>query len=286
MRAFQYGVGAVVLALCGMLAAGTARAQEKVSFPSRDGTTIDGYLFRTGAATAPAVVFAHGCGGLLGRGGAINVREQDWARRLTTAGYHVLMVDSFTPRGVRSMCAPANFQGEVYRARPQDLYGALAYLQAQPFVKPDKVAVIGWSLGGGAVLNTLRTDSPARLAGLPPARDFRAAIAFYPASCNLERQKGGWSSRIPLLVLLGEKDVWSPLAPCEALLTQAASAGSPVTLRIYSGAYHDFDWPGLAYKERPEFRTASGAVPIVAMDPEARADALDRVPAFLARYLK
>ncbi|QTL03394.1 dienelactone hydrolase family protein [Aquabacter sp. L1I39] len=276
------------LAMLGLLAAGAgAQAQEKVSFPSRDGTTLDGYLFRAKAANGPgpAVVFAHGCGGLIGKTG-INARETDWAQRLTGAGYNVLMVDSFTPRGVKTMCAPATFRSEVYRARPQDMYGALAYLQAQAFVDPGRIALMGWSQGGGAVLNTLRVNSAARPAGLAPARDFQAAVAFYPGSCSADRQRGGWSTRIPLLVLTGEKDVWTPLQPCEALLTEAASAGSPVTLRIYSGAYHDFDWPGLAYRERPEFRTKEGVVPIVATDPAARADALARVPTFLSRHLE
>lgn len=281
------------LALLGSLAAGAslwaqeAHAQEKVSFPSRDGTPLDGYLFRPNTANGPgpAVIFAHGCGGLIGRSG-INAREIAWAQRLTGDGYRVLMVDSFTPRGVKSMCAPATFRSEVYRARPQDMYGALAYLQAQPFVDPGRIALMGWSQGGGAVLNTLRTKSAARPAGLVPARDFQAAVAFYPGSCRPERQPGGWSSRIPLMVLTGEKDVWTPLEPCAALLTQAAQAGSLVTLHIYPGAYHDFDWPGLAYRERPEFRTKDGAVPIVATDPAARTDALARVPAFLGRYLR
>lgn len=273
------------LVLLGLCAAG-AQAQEKVAFPSRDGTPLDGYLFRApqGKGRAPALVFAHGCGGLIGKNG-INARETDWAARFTASGISVLMVDSFTPRGVSSMCAPANFRAEVYQARPQDMYGALAYLQAQPFVDPGRIALMGWSLGGGTVLNTLRTDSPARPPGLAPARDFQAAVAFYPASCNPARQPGGWTSRIPLLVLTGEKDVWTPLAPCEALLDAAARAGQPVTLHVYPGAYHDFDWPGLAYRERPEFRTRTGIVPIVAMDPAARADALERVPAFLGRYL-
>lgn len=278
---------AALLLIAASVWAQEVSAQEKVSFPSRDGTTLDGYLFRAKPANGPgpAVIFAHGCGGLFGKTG-INARETDWAQRLTGLGYSVLMVDSFTPRGVKSMCAPANFRGEVYRARPQDLYGALAYLQAQPFADPGRIALMGWSLGGGAVLNTLRADSPARPAGLAPARDFQAAVAFYPASCRPERQPGGWSSRIPLLVLTGDKDVWTPLPPCEALLSQAAQAGRPVTLHIYPGAYHDFDWPGLAYRERPDFRTRDGVVPIVATDPAARTDALTRVPAFLGRYLR
>lgn len=264
-----------------------ALAQEKISVTSRDGTALDAYLFRPpGSAPSPALVFAHGCGGLLNQAGRINARETDWARHLTAAGYVVLMVDSFTTRGVRNMCAPANFQGAIYRARPQDLYGALAYLQAQPYVKPTRVGVVGWSLGGGAILNALRPDSSGRPAGLTPDRDFRAAVAFYPASCKPERQHGGWTSRIPLLVLLGEGDVWSPLAPCRSLLEAAAANGSPVQMKIYAGAYHDFDWPNLPYRERLDYRTSAGVIPVTGTDPAARADALSRVPSFLATYLK
>lgn len=264
-----------------------ARAQEKVIVTSRDGTALGAYLFRpSGSGPSPAVVFAHGCGGLLSQAGRINARETAWARTLTSAGYVVLMVDSFTTRGIRNMCAPATFQGDVYRARPQDLYGALAYLQAQPFVLPTKVGVMGWSLGGGAVLNALRTDSSGRPPGLSPDHDFRAAVAFYPASCKPERQRGGWTSRVPLLVLLGTGDVWTPLDPCRTLLERSAANGSPVQLKIYPGAYHDFDWPNLPYRERPDYRTAAGVVPVTGTDPGARADALSRVPDFLATYLK
>lgn len=271
----------------GLALAAPALAQEKVTFPSRDGTPLEGYLFRANrSGPGPAVVFAHGCGGLKGKGGALNTRETAWAADLTRAGISVLMVDSFATRGIQSMCAPATFNGGVYRARSGDLYGALAYLQTQPFVKPDAVGVIGWSQGGGAVLNALRTDAGSRPAGLAPARDFRVAVAFYPGSCSAERQRGQWNTHIPLLVLLGERDVWTPLAPCQALLADAASHGSPVQVKVYPGAYHDFDWPNRPYQELPQNRTSAGVVPIIATDPAARADALSRVPAFLAQYLK
>ena len=55
-------------------------------------------LFRpAGDAPRPAVVFLHGCGGLIGRSGTTNLRERDWAALLNQRGYVVLMVDSFTP---------------------------------------------------------------------------------------------------------------------------------------------------------------------------------------------
>jgi dienelactone hydrolase len=92
------------------------------------------------------------------------------------------MVDSFAPRGRGAMCSPQAFDIELYRSkRPRDAYGALLFLQAQPFVRPDRMAVMGWSQGGGDLLfaiGTLSVSRPAQLA----RGDFRAAVAFYPTS--------------------------------------------------------------------------------------------------------
>ena len=56
------------------------------------------------------------------------------------------------------------------------------------------------------MLNAIRASSPARPPVLP-AGDFRAAIAFYPASCSTGLQGPAWSSPTPLLVLVGDADV-------------------------------------------------------------------------------
>lgn len=266
----------------------TAAAQERVGFASLDaaGTPLVAHLLRPADAERhPAVVFLHGCGGLYRRDGAIVERETDWAERLVGRGYVVLMVDSFTPRGVRRMCEADRFAMEIYLSRPKDAYAALLWLQAQPFVRPERVGVVGWSQGGGTVLFGIREDSLGRPAALPHG-DFRAAVAFYPASCGDRYHRRPWTSRIPLLVLAGDRDVWTPAAPCLAFVSGAAARGAAVWMKRYEGAVHDFDWPGMAVQERPEFRTASGAVPVLGMDPAARADALERVPEFLDRYLK
>jgi dienelactone hydrolase len=54
---------------------------------------------------------------------------------------------------------------------------------------------------------------------------------------------------------------------------------------MYPGAAHDFDFPDQLRKERPEWTTVSGVIPVTGTEPAARADALQRVPAFLANYL-
>ena len=80
LRLFPLWAGAFAL-LCG---AG-ARAQQIVHFPSLDAsaTVLDGYLFRpVGDGRHPALVFLHGCTGLISRTtGRIASRESDWAAR-------------------------------------------------------------------------------------------------------------------------------------------------------------------------------------------------------------
>ena len=58
-----------------------------------------------------------------------------------------------------------------------------------------------------------------------------------------------------------------------------------MSITVYPGAYHDFDWPGMAVHEVPAFRTRENVVPIEGYDPAAAAAANQAVPEFLAGYL-
>jgi dienelactone hydrolase len=62
------------------------------------------------------------------------------------------------------------------------------------------------------------------------------AIAFYPG-CGAE-QKAGYRPSAPLVLMLAEKDDWTPSRPCIAL---GKAAGAEVN--VYAGSYHDFDNP-------------------------------------------
>ena len=281
----------VFLLLFGL--ATSAAAQQAVHFPSLDGkdggppTQLDGHLFRSdkrGPGRAPAAVFLHGCGGLIsGISHNIMSREVDWAKQLNARGFVVLMVDSLTPRGSGEICSQSGFKLWLYMKRPADAYGALAFLQTLPTVAPARIGMIGWSNGGGAVLFALGKHP-----GRPPTStgpDFRAAIAFYPGSCDPQHMGTDWTTSVPLLILQGENDIWTPAKPCKALAEQAVALGGPVEFHAYPGAYHDFDWPNLKRKELTSYTTSKGVVPITAEDPAAHADAIKRVQAFLARHL-
>ena len=287
---FGFAAGLALL----LLAALSAVAQEKVQFssledngPGRPATLLDAYLFRpAGEGRHPAVVFLHGCAGMFNRQtGLIAAREREWAGLLNSLGYVALAVDSLGSRNHGEMCSVGGFDLELYRKRPRDAYAALWWLQAQPYVRGDRIGVIGWSQGGGVILFSIGSNSPGRPPQLPQG-DFRAAVAFYPGSCNEERHPGGWTSSIPLLVLTGADDVWTPMQPCKQFIDAAVARGAKAEMIVYPGAVHGFDGPNIARRELPDFRTRAGIVPVVGTDPAGRMDALSRVPAFLARSLE
>lgn len=282
---------AALAAVC--LWCSAAACQDIVHFPSledngpgQSATVLDGYLYRSpDDQRRPAIVGMHGCSGMFSRtNGLITPIYRAWAEEFNRQGYSLLLVDSFGPRNHGEMCSIQGFDLGLFRKRPKDAYGALWYLQQQPFVRGDRIGLVGWSQGGGATLFSIGAQSLGRPAALPQG-DFRAAVAFYPGACDERRHPTPWTSAIPLLVLIGAADVWTPMVPCKIFLDGAVARGAKVEMQIYSGAYHAFDAPNLPRRELPDYRTRVGVVPIVGSDAVARADALVRVPAFLSRFL-
>lgn len=287
MCAIRRGLGALLLIV---FWASLATAQDVMHFPSLDqnganepATMLNGYLFRpAGDGPHPAVVGMHGCSGMAGVNGMFPIYRQ-WGAELARDGY-VFLLDSFGPRQHGEMCSIGGFDLAIYRKRPRDAYGALAWLQSQAFVRPDRVALAGWSQGGGVTLLSIAAQSWGRPASMDRP-DFRVAVAFYPGSCNMQRLSAGWINVVPMLILFGAEDVWTPLPPCQEVVENAVARGAAIEMQVYPGAYHGFDAPNVSRRELPNYRTRAGVVPIVGTDPAARSDALVRVPAFLARHL-
>jgi dienelactone hydrolase len=267
-----------------------------INFPSLDGTTtLIAHLFRpkdSGDAPRAAVVMMHGCSGLLAKNGRFFPIYRAWARTLLEQGYVVLVVDSATSRGFGQTCSAGAARRTMWLNRPKDAYAALSYLQAQPFVRADRIALMGWSQGGGVALLSINDKSSGRPSELKD--DFAAAVSFYPGACSETWQSKpytpvepqGWTTRVPLLVLMGDADTWTPLPPCEAFLSAAKVRGNPIELKTYANAVHGFDAPNTARHELPQYQSPDGRIPIVGTDKDARADAFTRVPAFLAEKLE
>jgi len=246
-------------------------------------TTLAGVLWQPGRpGPHRAIVMMHGCAGLYARGGTITPRHRDWAERFAASGFVVLHVDSFGPRGQRSICSDRTRSILPGRERARDAYAALRFLQARADIRSDAIALLGWSNGGSTVLATIAQRSAARPDGL--AHDFAAAIAFYPGCRALADSRLGWSTDIPLLLLNGALDDWTPASHCERLVARGAGASATIELKIYDGAFHDFDAPDMALHVRRNVATTSSGTATLGTDEKARADAIQRVPAFVARY--
>lgn len=242
-----------------------------------------------GEGPFPAVVIMHDCSGLGPRSSGSPGR---WGRLLVEHGYVAILPDSFSTRGFADgVCTdPSPARASVSPPnRVPDARAALAFAQALPYVDAKRVGIMGGSHGGSTTLFAmLDHDGRAVQAGI----GFAAAVALYP-SCGVAI--GGWNGRGglyrpggPLLILIGEKDDWTPAEPCRRLAGAAQDAGLPVSIKVYPGAHHAFD------SDRPERYVAArinmnapyrrGAT--TGGQREAWVDSVREVGEFFGRYLK
>ena len=156
--------------------------------------------------------------------------------------------------------------------------GALEYLQSLPYVRPEAIALLGWSNGAMAALATVAHHTRSRPPGL--AHDFRTAVAFYPRrQPTLDR--ADWMPPVaPVHIFIGELDDWTPSEECAELVKVAKAANAPMDLMLYPGAFHDFDDPQMPVHVRTDVATPSGRATL-GTNPEARADSIQRVTRLL-----
>ena len=122
---------------------------------------------------------------------------------------------------------------------------------------------------------------------MAPDKDFRAAIALFPNCPPVAEKDPHWRPRQPMLLLVGEADTATPAGPCREMVARAKDEGGPpIDPHFYPNAYHAFDHPNLPRKEMTSLKRPDGSSPIAMSNPEARADAINRVTQFLASMLK
>ncbi len=242
---------------------------EQVVIPGPNGVALRAeYYVPPGGQRGAAIVALHGCGG------PFPARDAQWRERLTFGGHAVLFPDSFGSRGLGSQCRERNRMATAAGLRRLDAIAAAQWLVARPDTPPGGVVLMGWSNGASTTLATARAgfDLPAGL--------FRGFVVFY-AGCA-EARSEAWQPAAPMLMLHGEADEWTAFAPCRAL---AERVRPPLlTLHSYPGAYHDFDAPG-PVRVLHNIPGANGSTRSVhaGNDPAAQADALIRVPAWIAQ---
>ena len=277
-RNFSTSVAAMALMLGAMVLLPTVAATKTatpigggytnaIPIPVDDPATkaIAGALFKpAGAGPFPAIVYMSGCYGL--NSPSELALERSVIDHLLAKGVATLIVDPFTPRNEpEGVCANLNEKTFAqYATRGgNDAVAALKAVKAMPDIDPNRVFLQGYSFG--AISSLFATDTKT-----PGAHDTKVAglIAYYPYCYdNVEFSA-------PTIVLIGEKDDWTPAALCQA------AKGKPnlEEVDVYPGAFHGFVMP----MGQPIDYLGHH----IAFDPKDTLDAEQAADAFMAKHLK
>ena len=187
---------------CALLASGALVAYaEEVRFSDASGQTVlvAEWFPVTTSTKQPVIIALHGCSGLRDAQGRFNTNVYRDAAYFNAEGIAYLAVDSFTLRGISSICEiPASRRPIDEQRRSEDVMAAMHWLSLQPGVDMERVAVLGRSHGAQTVLSLL--DQSVRRQQ-PPTHQVKAAIALYPG-CNKFLKQPNYQINTPLLLLL------------------------------------------------------------------------------------
>lgn len=213
---------------------------------------VDGVLMKPdGKGPFPGMVILHGYGGVFPPwcyGGPL--------RLFVELGYVSLVIDSTSAQ------RPSRWMGEyTSEDQAQDAHKGRAFLATLPYVMPDKIGVIGWSLGGAAVMDAVSSNKMTFI--MEKEAPFQAAVTIYPIC-----YKNIKDLEAPLLIFIGEADVWASAAACRNI-TVTKKDDVEYQLIVYPNADHGYDFPQSSY-----------------YDQAASEDTLERLKKFFAKYLQ
>jgi dienelactone hydrolase len=223
--------------------------------------TLDGQLFMPARATslrrgrAPVVIITPGSGG-------VSPAMVKHAEALTDAGLGVFIMDPFAGRGVVDTIADQSqftFAGSAH-----DVLAAAKALMARPDVDPRRVAAMGYSRGGIAVL--MAADRRLSDATLGRGRALRAVVAGWPwCGVQFARPKTGDTA---IRILAGAVDNWVSPVQCQAQAASLRGADAKVSMRLFQNASHGFGYDG-PLREIPQAQHSLLA-PILYLDDAGR----------------
>jgi len=224
----------LLLTLCLLFATSVFAADGKtVSYKSGD-ETVQGILYvPSGKAPFPAIIVIHEYWGL-------NDWVKEQASKLADQGYVALAVDLY--RG--KVATTPELAHELMRGVPEDraardLHAAFEFLQSQPNVKKDRIASIGWCMGGGYALNvTLQEPTLAA-----------AVIHYGHVATDPEQLK---KINAAILGIFGGKDRGIPVEDAKKFEQTLKQLGKKVEIVIYPDAGHAFENPNNKEGYRPQ----------------------------------
>ena len=226
-------------------------ATKDVSYKSGN-ETVKGILYTPeGKGPFPAIIVIHEWWGL-------NDWVKEQATKLSGQGYVALAIDLY--RG--KVATTPEEAHEIMRGVPEDrakrdLHAAFDFLSSQPNVKKDRIASIGWCMGGGYTLDVALQEPTLRA----------AVINYGHLATDASSLKGINAS---ILGIFGGQDRGITVHDVQEFQQALKENGKSVEIKIYPDAGHAFENPN----NTGGYRATDAA------------DAWDRTVKFLSSTLK
>jgi dienelactone hydrolase len=180
---------------------------------------LDAYLPDTSNVKSPAVIALHGAGG------GVSGMER-YAAMLAAQGFAVYVLHYFDRTGTEYADKPT-----IMRNFPlwmKTLWDAISFVITQPQVDPDRITLLGFSLG--AYLSLANSAIDPRV---------KAVVEFFG---GMPREMNLFMRRLcPVLILHGEADVTVPVEEAYKLQRLLEKKGISYEIKIYPAVGHGFD---------------------------------------------
>jgi dienelactone hydrolase len=194
--------------------------QSRLSFDSGGrAITLDAFLPENNGQRVPAVIGLHGSAGG-------HASMSDPAAMLAARGFAVYVLHYFDRTGTTGI---ADKQTAIrnFPAWGKTLWDAISHVEIQPAIDPQRIGLLGFSLGAYLALTVASVDSRVK-----------AVVDFFG---GFPKEMKMFMRRLcPTLILHGDADQTVPVEEAHHLQQMLEKKNVPYELQIYPGVGHHF----------------------------------------------